>query len=233
MPAWKNMHLKKHATSLGIIDQQNKKKYLFDATPDIRQQMYNLHTLASDREYALDGIFLTHAHMGHYTGLMHLGREAAGTKSVNVFAMPKMKKFLETNGPWSQLVALKNIVIKQLTHQQNLKLSNSLSIKPILGPHRDEFSETVGYKIFGPNKSVLFIPDINKWDKWNLSIVDEIKKVDYALLDATFYENGEIPNRDMSQIPHPFVEESMQLFSQLSAKDKAKVFFIQGLCETP
>ncbi len=226
MPAWKNPSLKKLATSLGLIDRQYKKKYLFEATPDIRQQMYQLHTLAPDTNYALDGIFLTHAHMGHYTGLMHFGREAAGTNNIHVYAMPKMKYFLENNGPWSQLVKLKNIVIKQLTNQKQLELTNNISIKPMLVPHRDEFSETVGYKIFGPNKSVLFIPDINKWSKWNLDIVEEIKKVDYALLDATFYENGEIPNRDMSEIPHPFVAESMQLFKNLSKQNKQKIFFI-------
>lgn len=226
MPAWKDPRLKKLATSLGLIDKQNKKKYLFEATPDIRQQMYELHKQANDKEYILDGIFLTHAHIGHYTGLMHLGREAAGTKMVNVFAMPKMKKFLENNGPWNQLATLKNILIKQLAHQQNLKLTNNISVTPILVPHRDEYSETVGYKIFGPNKSVLFIPDINKWEKWGLDIIEEIKKVDYALLDATFYQNGEIPNRDMSEIPHPFVSESMELFAKLVVSERKKVFFI-------
>lgn len=226
MPAWEDTTLKKMAVSLGLIDSQNKKKYLFEATPDIRQQMYNLHTLAPDSRCALDGVFLTHAHMGHYTGLMHFGREAAGTKELNVFAMPKMKKFLEDNGPWSQLVKLKNIVIKDLQHQIKVPLTNNVTIKPIIVPHRDEFSETVGYNIYGPNKSVLFIPDINKWEKWDYDILTEIKKVDYALLDATFYKNGEIPNRDMSEIPHPFVEESMKLFSTLSKKDKNKIIFI-------
>jgi len=54
---------------------------------------------------------------------------------------------------------------------------------------------------------------------------DEIGKVDYALLDATFFANGEIPNRDMSEIPHPFVEASMKLFKNLSVKDKSTMIF--------
>jgi len=226
MPAWKNPALQKLATSLGLIDEVNNKKYLFEATPDIRQQMYNLHKTAPDDKYSLAGIFLTHAHMGHYTGLMHLGREAAGTKNINVFAMPKMKYFLSNNDPWKQLLNLKNIIINDLQHQKNQRLSSSISVTPLLVPHRDEFSETVGFKIFGPHKTVLFIPDIDKWQKWNLNIIDEIKKVDYALLDATFYQNGEIPNRDMSEIPHPFVTASMALFSKLSATEKKKIIFI-------
>lgn len=226
MPAWKNPALKKMATSLAIIDSNNKTKYLFEATPDIRQQMYDLHVLAPDDEYKLAGVFLTHAHMGHYTGLMHFGREAAGTDKIKVYAMPRMGKFLTENGPWSQLVSLKNIVIQGLQNNQTQKLSEALSVTPILVPHRDEYSETVGYKISGPNKTVLFIPDIDKWQKWNLNILKQIKSVDYAFLDATFYANGEIPNRDMSEIPHPFVEESMKLFSSLSKTDKKKIHFI-------
>jgi pyrroloquinoline quinone biosynthesis protein B len=226
MSAWKDADLKKFATSLGLIDSQNKKKYLFEATPDIREQMYNLHTLAPDSQYTLDGVFLTHAHIGHYTGLMHFGREAAGTSGVKVYAMPQMMSFLKKNGPWSQLVELKNIILKSINHQNKISLTENIAIIPLLVPHRDEYSETVGYKIFGPTKSVLFIPDINKWKMWDLDITEEIKKVDYALLDATFYKNGEIPNRNMIDIPHPFVEESMQLFSKLSKQDKNKIIFI-------
>ncbi len=225
MPAWNNVHLKKMAVSLGIVDVNAQKKYLMEATPDVRQQMYNLHQFI-DNTYKFAGIFLTHAHIGHYTGLMHFGREAAGTKNIKVYAMSKMTEFLINNGPWSQLVTLKNIILQPLQNQQPVKLSDNLSITPLIVPHRDEFSETVGFKIKGPHKTALFIPDINKWQKWNLSIIEEIKKVDYALLDATFYANGEIPNRDMSEIPHPFVEESMKLFSSMSKKDKAKVIFI-------
>jgi len=226
MPGWKHKDLRKLATSLGIIDFKNKQKYLFEATPDIREQLYNLQIIASDEIYPLSGIFLTHAHMGHYTGLMHLGREAAGTSGVPVYAMPMMKQFLTNNGPWSQLVKLKNILLKDIQHQVKTQLSKDLFVEPLLVPHRDEFSETVGYKIYGPSKKVLFIPDIDKWEKWDTNILEEVKNVDYALLDATFFANGEIPNRDMSEIPHPFVSESMKLFSKLSSTDKKKIIFI-------
>jgi pyrroloquinoline quinone biosynthesis protein B len=93
-------------------------------------------------------------------------------------------------------------------------------------PHRDEFSETVGYRISGPNHSALFIPDINKWELWERSISDEIDNVDYALLDATFFDGDELPGRDMSEIPHPFVVESMALFDPLPAAERSKIWFI-------
>ncbi len=223
---WADAKNKKYATSMALIDHQGQQKYLFEATPDIREQMHQLHSHAPDETYPLNGVFLTHAHMGHYTGLMHMGHEAAGTKNVPVYVMPKFKKYLENNGPWSQLVKLNNIVLHQLQNETSIQLSSQINVKPLLVPHRDEYSETVGYVISGPNKSALFIPDINKWQLWEKDIETEISKVDYALLDATFFANGEIPNRDMSEIPHPFVEESLQLFKDLSVKDKAKVYFI-------
>ena len=137
-----------------------------------------------------------------------------------------MKGFLENNGPWSQLVELKNISIQPIFDKEEIVLSSNLSVLPFKVPHRDEFSETVGYKILGSNKSVLFIPDIDKWRKWSTSVVEEIKKVDYAFLDATFYDAAEINNRDISEIPHPFVIESMELFKDLPSEEKSKVHFI-------
>ena len=226
LPAWQKPELRRLATSLAVVDHQHKTKYLFEATPDIKEQLYRLHQIAPDNEYRLNGIFLTHAHMGHYAGLVHLGREAAATKNIPVYAMPRMKQFLETNGPWSQLVKLKNIQLTALKDQQATQLATKLKVIPLLVPHRDEFSETVGYKIVGPKKSVLFIPDIDKWQKWSTDIRELIKQVDYAFVDATFFAAAELPNRDMSEVPHPFVSESMQLFANLSKKDKAKVRFI-------
>ena len=218
---WSDKSLRKMVSSIGVIDQKSNECFLFDATPDIKDQ---LNILQKD-QYDLAGVFLTHAHMGHYTGLMHLGREAMGAKNVPVFAMPKMQEMLEQNAPWSQLVELENIRIQPLQDDSMIVLKN-LKVTPLKVPHRDEFSETVGFKIFGKNKTALFIPDINKWKIWERSVLDEIKSVDYAFLDGTFYENGEIPGRDMSLIPHPFMEESMAIFDTLPEEEKSKIFFI-------
>lgn len=213
--------------SLGIIDAATNKTYLFEATPDIGSQMKELTQLEQHSENEMvDGIFLTHAHIGHYTGLMYLGKEAMDAKQTPVYAMPRMKTFLDSNGPWSQLVLRKNIKMQALKADSTMVLSNQLQVTPFLVPHRDEFSETVGYKIKGASKSALFIPDIDKWGKWEKNILDEIKAVDYAFLDATFFDGEELNNRDISQIPHPFVVESFEKFASLSAQEKAKVIFI-------
>jgi len=213
----------RQVVALGLVDNNYNKKYLFEATPDIAKQMKALLKDAiQNKNEIVDGIFLTHAHIGHYTGLMYLGKEAANAKNVNVFAMPRMKEYLETNGPWSQLVTNKNISLTQIEKEQSISLTPNLMVTPFLVPHRDEYSETVGYRIKGPNKTALSIPDIDKWNKWDKSIVEEIKKVDYAFLNATFYSGKEINNCDIFQISHPFIIESLEMFKTLDSIERKK-----------
>ena len=218
-----NIKQDKYVTSLMLMNNQNNESFLFDASPDINKQL----NFMGDRiKKDLKGIFLTHAHIGHYTGLMYFGREALNSKLVNVYAMPRMKKFLEENGPWSQLVSLQNISIIELSNESKISIDSNVIVQPVEVPHRAEFSETVGYKIYGPNKTALFIPDIDKWYLWEKSIIDEIKQVDYAIIDATFYDSKEVNYRDISEIPHPFVTESMDLFDSIDIKEKNKIYFI-------
>ena len=223
---YENPENQRYTVSLALVDPVSHENWIFDATPNFKEQLKMLSDQLETPGSLPNGIFLTHAHMGHYTGLMHLGREVMGAKEVPVFAMPKMKSYLENNGPWSQLVNLKNISLKEIKHDSVQVLNQRISVSPILVPHRDEYSETIGYLISIKSKKVLFIPDIDKWNKWDSDIVSFVKQVDVALLDATFYKDGEIKGRAMSEIPHPFVEESMELFKDLSDAEKSKVYFI-------
>lgn len=211
--------------SLGLIDIELNQKWLFEATPNMPEQLHIIEQDFLKTNTIIDGVFLTHAHIGHYTGLMHFGREAMGASQIPVYAMPKMKEFLNQNGPWSQLVDLENISIRKMKEDSTIILNKYLKVTPFIVPHRDEFSETVGYKIEGKYKSALFIPDINKWELWERSIVDEVEKVDYAFIDATFFKEGEIP-RPMSEVPHPFIVETIELFKDALIATKAKVVFI-------
>lgn len=238
MPGWEQAELKRTATALALVDPQLNRHYLFEATPNLPEQLYELQKEVPLSRGGLDGVFLTHAHIGHYAGLMYFGREAMNANAVSVYVMPRMADFLRTNGPWSQLVGIGNIELRQLTPDLPIDLSialpsalasaseSSLSVTPLLVPHRDEYSETVGFRIQGPSRTALFIPDINKWKDWNQDIVELVRGVDYALLDATFFADGELGNRDMSQIPHPFAAETMALFAGLPAAERAKIWFI-------
>ena len=219
---WNNPNLHNKVSSIGIVDPISNEVWMVDASPDFAEQ---LHLLSNNNSRDLKGIFLTHAHIGHYTGLMYLGREGLGGKNIMVYALKRMARFLTKNGPWDQLVKLNNISIQTISNKEFVKLSENIFVIPIRVPHRDEYSETVGYKIIGKSKKILFIPDIDKWDEWKKSIIEEVKLVDYAFIDGTFYNGSEL-NRDMREIPHPSIEETLQLFSNQPLAERNKIYFI-------
>lgn len=223
--AWSDPKIRQLVSSIALVDPDSKTRWIFDATPDLPEQFEYLKQMTGDRSNALSGIFLTHAHIGHYTGLMYLGRESMNSKKIPVYVMPRMKQMLEANAPWSQLVTLKNIDLRELVDGRTVSLPSGLSVEPFIVPHRDEFSETVGFKISSATKTLVFIPDIDKWQKWQTNLAVLVKSVDFLLLDGTFYADGEI-GRPMSEVPHPFVSETLALLRDLPAKDRAKVFFI-------
>jgi pyrroloquinoline quinone biosynthesis protein B len=210
---------------IALVDPSTGQRWIFDATPDFKTQLEALKNITQNSDNVLSGIFLTHAHIGHYTGLMDLGREVMGAKAVPVYAMPRMKTYLESNGPWSQLVQLENIKLKELQENIPLELNSRLKVRAFRVPHRDEFSETVGFEIISSQKRLVFIPDIDKWQKWTQSLENLVQNVDYALLDGTFYKEGEI-NRPMSEVPHPFVTETISLLKPLPISQRKKVYFI-------
>lgn len=220
---WENKIPKQKVSCLALFDPSTNQKWIFDATPDFTSQLHEMDKIQPGN---LSGIFLTHAHIGHYTGLMYLGREGMNAKELPIYGMPRMNDYLQSNGPWSQLVSLKNIKLKQLKEDSAVKLTDKISVTPLFVPHRDEFSETVGFSIKTANKSVLFIPDIDKWEKWGSDIREMVRKYDYLFLDGTFYAEGELPGRNMKEVPHPFVQESMALFNELAKTEKKKVWFI-------
>ena len=212
-------------TSIAVVDPVEKKYILFEASPDIPYQLNYLEKEIFNEFLLPESIFITHAHIGHYTGLMYFGREALGAKNLIIKVLPKMSNFLKTNGPWSQLVDIKNIKIKNLSFGSKTNELRNITVTPIQVPHRDEYSETAGFIIEGRNKKALFIPDIDKWEKWDKNLKQLVYEFDYLLLDATFYDSKEI-NRDISEIPHPLVTETINLLDDLSPEHKNKVYFI-------
>ena len=212
----------KKVSSIAIVDPTNKQQWIIDASPDFKEQLYNLQEQTS--LYDLDGILLTHAHIGHYLGLAYLGKEAMSTEKVKVFCMKRMISFLNDNGPWDQLIKNDNIYLSKIKKNKEFELNKNIKVIPFTVPHRDEYSETVCFLIISKQKKLIYIPDIDKWNLWDKNILEIIKSVDYALIDGTFYDEYEL-ERDMSKIPHPFVCESMELFKNLSNKEKNKIFF--------
>ena len=224
MEAWKNPEMRRLVASLAIWADSN--CWLIDITPDFKQQMKMLEEYSpAHRIPAIAGIFITHAHMGHYLGLLELGLEVMNTDHVPVYVMPGMRSFLETNEPFTQLIELKNIHLKTMADDTPIQLNENISIMPFLVPHRNEFSETVGYQIESSAHSMLYLPDIDSWEAWKVDINELIVKNDILLLDGTFYDKFELQNRDVTTIPHPSIRNSMKRFSVLDKIDRKKVYF--------
>jgi pyrroloquinoline quinone biosynthesis protein B len=211
---------RQRVASLGLIDDRAGARFLIDATPDIASQIESLREgrPPSDWRRPVDGILLTHAHIGHYAGLMYLGREALGAHGVVVYTTARMAAFLRANAPWSQLVSLGQIEPREIEVGREIALTPSLAVTAIRVPHRDELSDTVGYVVRGPGAALLYVPDIDKWEKWDRRVEDEVARVDTALLDGTFLSADELPGRSIAEVPHPLVSETAARLGPLSSR---------------
>lgn len=227
--ARKNPQFSRLISSLAILDLKENKFFLLDATPDIKVQsdiVYErLNLKKPGSKNAPDGALLTHAHIGHYTGLIFFGYEAMSTHKLPVFCSDRMKSFLSDNGPWSQLVSLENITLRPLFLNKKFSLTPQISFTPFQIPHRDEYSDTLGFTISGKKRKLLYIPDIQNWEAWKRSVVEVVKKVSLALLDGTFFSSEELPGRDISQIGHPFIQNSLEILRNIVRKGGTKVYF--------
>lgn len=221
--------LARQIASLAILDLVAKNYFLIDASPDIRSQSDLAHRRLgldiSGRKNVPHGILLTHAHIGHYTGLMFYGFEGLHADRLPVFVSTRMGHFLAENGPWSRLVDDKNIILRPLKPGESTALSSRILVQPFRVPHRDEFSDTLGLRISGANKKAVYIPDIQGWEAWDHSVAAEAGRADIALLDGTFFSQEELPGRNLSKIGHPFITHSMDLLRDTVRREKTRVYF--------
>jgi pyrroloquinoline quinone biosynthesis protein B len=235
-------------TSLLLCDPRDGRRWLIDCTPDLDRQLELAQGHPATRRYdaprppLFDGLFLTHAHMGHYGGLLQLGREAYAVKEVPTWLTPRFADFLTANGPWRLLVDEQRLVLHRLEEGVPVELAPDLHVVAFRVPHRDEFSDTVGFEIHGPSRSLVYLPDLDKWEKWDgwtpggpsasdaapaphRRVEALLARCDVALLDGCFHADGEIAGRSMKEIPHPFIVESITRFAPLPASERAKVWF--------
>ncbi|MBS1252849.1 MAG: Coenzyme PQQ synthesis protein B [Anaerolineales bacterium] len=153
---------------------------------------------------------LTHAHIGHYAGLVHLGREVMGTQRMPVYATSKMADFLRNNAPWSQLVDLNNIELQSLPPTAPTALGANLCVTPYLVPHRDELADTIAVVVRGATQQLFYCPDIDAWDEWDYDVHDFVSEMDVAVLDATFFSAEEVAGRGLSGVPHPLATDTAE-----------------------
>ncbi|WP_281194553.1 MBL fold metallo-hydrolase [Halorubrum sp. F4] len=171
-------------------------RFLFDATPDVRFQLAEIP----------DGVFLTHAHLGHLSGLLYLGRESADTDEVPVYATAGLGDVIEENDPLCSLVSNRNVDLRSVADGASVSLETT-SITPIRVDHRESLpTGTLSYRIDGPDRSLLYMSDIDTLTTHAESL---IRNVDVALVDGTFWNRDEIDR--VADVPHPTVRSSMDV----------------------
>jgi pyrroloquinoline quinone biosynthesis protein B len=207
--------LPRYAASLALVDPDADRYYLVDATPDITRQLDLIEEpgfrARADERRPFDGIFLTHAHIGHYAGLALLGREGMGIASTPTYCTAAMASFLTNNGPWGLMVEEGRLDLRPVASGEWLRIDEGLEARALLVPHRPEYSDTVAWLFRGPTRTLLYLPDVDSWERWELDVRDVVAEVDVALLDASFYSANEVPGRNIEDIPHPLVPHSMDL----------------------
>ncbi len=203
-----------YVSSLCLADPDSGGVFLVDASPDLVRQMDLIpgehFRQRAARRRPFDGILLTHAHIGHYLGLAMLGREGLAIESTPCYCSARLADFLSTNGPWSLLVSEGRLDLRVLEPDRPTRLAVDLEVTALPVPHRDEYSDTFGFVFRGGRRSLLFLPDIDRWDTWDRDIVSVVEGVDVALLDATFYSADEVGGRSQEQSPHPLVTDTVR-----------------------
>ncbi len=217
--------------SLAVVVPAEETVFVIDASPDVREQLdllRDVRDLPADRvdRAPIDGLFLTHAHIGHYLGLAFFGFEAVHTSALPVWATAPMADFLRGHGPWSQLVELGNIELRTLRPEAAVAIGGGVTVTAFNVPHRDELSDTVAFRIDGPRRTVLYVPDTDKWATWEPSLPERLSDVDVALLDGSFYSADELPGRSVEEIGHPMIGTTMELLQAQVAGGELEVIFI-------
>ncbi len=214
-------------SSLALVEPEAERFYLVDATPDITQQIDLITEPAFQRRAAarrpFDGIFLTHAHIGHYAGLAVLGNEGMGMQKTPVYCTPLMADFLAANYPWRFLVEQGRIDLRPLAFDRWHRIDPLLEVQLWKVPHRDELADTVGFVFRGPDASILFLPDINSWALWERNVAEAVASVDVALLDGSFWSMAEMPGRSVEEVPHPLMTQTMDALQGVADQGETRI----------
>lgn len=221
---------RRFVASLALVLPSTGRVYLIDATPDLPaqlEQLTDIRPVPSGRvdRAPVDGVFLTHAHIGHYLGLAWFGYEAIHTRDLPVMATPRMAAYLRSNGPWSQLVSLGNIQLEEMAPGDTWNLGEGVTVKAFSAPHRDEYADTLGFVISGPNRRLFYLPDTDSWAAWSMPLPESLRTIDIALLDGTFFSTEELPGRSVESIGHPLIRQTLELLKEPIQQGDLEVYF--------
>ena len=209
--------------ALGITD--GDANHMIEATRCLGQQ------LTIWGQTSIDNVFLTHAHFGHVDGLGLFGKETMNAKNVGLYISSEMEHLVDRTPQWSLMVD-QGVFAPSVFHDGDLiQLSSSLTIQPLMVPHRDELSDMHAFILRGPNRSLLFLPDHDTWKetltRHNASTIRSwltSLKVDIALVDGTFWSSDELAGRNQDKVPHPPVSQTLEMLGSRKEDDPALYF---------
>jgi pyrroloquinoline quinone biosynthesis protein B len=221
-----------YPVALGVVDRRGggaPKLLLVEATPRIEEQVALLHELAGCRgrgRQPVDAVLTTHAHLGHYLGLAWFGREVAGSTNVPLHCSQRFATFVREHAPWKQLVALHQLDVRAFAVGAPFAPWEGLTVRALAVPHRDEFSDTMAFVITGPTRSVLFVPDVDAWEREPGLLERLLDGVDVAYVDGTFFDGSELPDRDLAEIRHPLMTRTMALLADRARARPGTIRFL-------
>ncbi|MFB6076838.1 MAG: MBL fold metallo-hydrolase [Candidatus Nanohaloarchaea archaeon] len=178
--------------------------YLFDVPPGIRCQV--------GEEY-IDGVFLSHAHLGHVTGLLYFGKEAFNADNVSVHCSATVHEFLQENPPYRLLLDRGNIEVDQFEAGDAINVMG-LTVRPVEVLNEGYVTtDTNAFVIETADTRLFYMSDI---DEWTDDAVAAVADADVAIVDGCFWSREEIERYE--NVPHPPVQESLEILGDLDTE---------------
>ena len=214
----------RHPVSLGITDEHGQ-GHLIEATRAMGEQ------LKMWGHPPLQSVLLTHAHFGHVDGLGLFGRETLNARGLNLYASSSMLSLIDNTPQWALMMEQGVFTPFAVSTGSEHALSERVTVVPVVVPHRAELSDMHAFIVRGPNRSMLFLPDHDRWQEtldhhgapsirsWLTTL-----KVDIALIDGTFWSADELSSRTQHEVPHPPVSETLERLGPRTEGDPEIVF---------
>lgn len=178
----------------------------------------------------ISSLSITHLHLGHVDGIGQFGKEVMGSppKSIKLIASKTVIEDLR------QKSYLTPFVTDEISNGSKVAIGKGVSLEFIRVPHRDEEgSDMHAIIIDGETRRILFLPDHDTYQQTlefhkTSSLREWFKKlsIDVVLLDGTFYTFDEVvgTRSDYSGIPHPSIEQSLEILGRRQEADPEVVF---------
>lgn len=201
---------------------------ILDASPDLKHQVdvigssrQRIGRICSDRVSPIDAILITHAHWGHVMGLLEFS--AGASFEVPVYCSPSVSSIIYASPVFRSLIDGDFIRIMEFKDNIPLEIVNYrgqktyFKLEAFKVPHREDFTDTYGFKIFHKSSSITYIPDIKVLDE---EIIRKIDDTDFLFFEGTFYWDDELwrvskIKRTSKELGHIPIVESLLILREL------------------